>query len=568
MRAQGVRPVAAFIVLTIKRRGALDAVRLGLTDRRQRDQAAEDDLAQELAAPVRRSGADHLDKAYALSSSAWSPWASWVGAPPPSADPYEDAFADAQLRFVIFGADVDPQGGARTRAAIDMLGKSLELPANERPADDAWVVFLRAGDLPQAELAREIGRAARGGVAEVVSFDSYRREGRLVFPMLWPGANPTLLQSADYLFGRVALRGALLEGVDLRRADPRRVVLDWVAAQDPLQAHGRWRHIGRPVLEMAISAEDIDAERGRIASRAKAARGETPTSPVSIVICTRDKGHLTRQLVRSLLALPEAQVAEIVLIANGTQKPHALATLEDLGDAPRVQVLHRDEPFNFSRLCNAGVGACTGDGPLLFLNDDIVPVTADWLDVMARRLERPEVGAVGPLLLYPDESVQHAGMYLGFSGCAGHTLRGASLPEEDYLFTASAAREVSSLTGAVLLVRRQAFEAVNGFDDQLASFLQDVDLCLRLRRSGWLNVFDPAAVLLHMESASVRSLDRSAAFHRQREAEHRRFAARWGDALLTDPLHPAGFDPQDEGLRRLSGLHGVQPPFSLAQTQR
>ena len=272
-----------------------------------------------------------------------------------------------------------------------------------------------------------------------------------------------------------------------------------------------------------------------------------------MIICTRDKGHLTRQLVRSLLACAPSEVAEVIVVANGTANPYALATLQDIARDERVRVLWRDEPFNFSRLCNAAAAQARGDGPLLFLNDDLAPVSPDWIARLMAQLQAPQVGAVGALLLYPDETVQHGGMYLGFNGRAGHVLRGARLPEEDYLFTAVAAREVSCVTGAVLLVRREAFRAVGGFDDQLATYLQDVDLCLRLRRSGWLNVFEPAAVLIHMESASIRELDRTSAFHRQREAEDERFTQRWGAVLSSDPHHARGFDLQDETLHRLSG---------------
>jgi GT2 family glycosyltransferase len=186
----------------------------------------------------------------------------------------------------------------------------------------------------------------------------------------------------------------------------------------------------------------------------------------------------------------------------------------------------------------------------LFLNDDIAPVTPDWLVRLMGRLEGGEVGSVGPLLLYPNEQIQHAGMYLGCRGAAGHALKGARLPDDDYLFTACAAREVSALTGAVLLTPRADFEALNGFDEQLATFLQDVDYCLRLRVSGRINVFEPAAVLIHMESASIRALAADD-LQRTRRSERERFVARWGDLALLDPLHPRGFDPEDESLRRL-----------------
>ena len=249
----------------------------------------------------------------------------------------------------------------------------------------------------------------------------------------------------------------------------------------------------------------------------------------------------------------------MVIVSNNTRDPNALQVLEDLARRERVTVRRRDEPFNFSRLSNAGARATRGRGPLLLINDDIAPVTPDWLARLAARLDEPDVAAVGPLLLYPDERVQHAGMYLGKRGDAGHILRAAALPGDDYLFTASAAREVSALTGAVLLTPRADFEALGGFDEQLATSLQDVDYCLRLRAVGRVNVFEPASVLIHMESATIRTIDASQEFQRLRMAERTRFRERWGDLLLNDPLHPRGFDLEDESLRRLAGPGGSRP---------
>ena len=554
MRAHGAGPVMSFLVITVRRRGAVGALRLGLTDRTRRETVQEDSLAGAAPPIVRRKEPRDLDEDYGLDSGSWLQCGQFVGAAATSADIYDDTFADAVVSFVI-RAEVGADGKAlaRTREAIRRLPAGA--PASEgRGGGDHWVVFLRSGDIPSAELPRELARATRRGVAEVVTFDLLRRDGGRVFPVLAPGANPTLLAAVDYTFGRFALRRAIVPvGVDLATVDPRSLVLDWMAAQPPLQARGRWRHVGRPVVEANLSRQDIDAARLEVLTAARRRIYPRPVEAVSVIICTRDKGHLTRQLVRSLLSRPSEEVAEVVVVANGTANPYALATLEDVGREPRVKVLWRDEPFNFSRLCNAAVAETRGPGPLLFLNDDLAPVSEDWIAALMAHLASPAIGVVGPLLLYPDERVQHAGMYLGFNGRAGHTLRGARLPEQDYLFTAAAPREVSCVTGAVMLVRREAFEAVGGFDDQLATYLQDVDLCLRLGRSGWLNVFEPASVLIHMESASIRELDRTTAFHRQREAEDQRFTQRWGAALSRDPHHPVGFDIQDEALRRLAG---------------
>jgi GT2 family glycosyltransferase len=570
VRRHGLGPITSFLVLSLRRYGLKGAVRLAVADRRARAERAEADIAADALRVGRSAGPPDLDKRFGLRAKAWDLWRPWVGASPPHPDPYQETFEDAAVLFAIqIDGARDADSLARTEVAIRRLptaqmvvvqpGKTLELPAGP---PHRFVVFLKAGDLPAPDFARELARAARGGVAEVISFDMVRREGEVVYPLLLPGANPTLFTAVDYLFSRVALRGEALGQIsNLGLSDPRTRLLQWLADRPAPQIRGRWRHVGRPLVEVAVTADEIEALREVALAAGRAPVTAPAGASVTVVICTKDKGHLLRQLVRSLLAAPGSVVAEIVIIANNTTNPYALQTLTELEAGKNAIVIRRDTPFNFSKLSNEGARTGTRGSHLLFLNDDIAPVSEDWLTRLLSRFNDPEVAAAGPLLLYPDERVQHGGMYLGFDERAGHTLRGASLPDEDYLFTAVAPRETSCLTGAVLLVERSAFEAINGFDEQLATYLQDVDLGLRLNRIGLRNVFDPTSVLIHMESASIRSLEARTAFHRQRAAEFARFQARWGAAIKADKFHPAGFDLQDESLRRLSGARGARPPM-------
>jgi GT2 family glycosyltransferase len=570
VRRHGLGPITSFLIISLRRYGLKGAIRLAVADRRARAERAEADITADALRVGRSAGPADLDKRYGLGTKAWALWRPWVGAAPPHPDPYQERFEDAAVLFMVQvgGAD-DAELLAITEAAIRRLpkaqmvvvrpGKPPQLPVG--PAD-RFVVFLKAGDIPAPDFARELARAARGGVAEVISFDMVRRDGDVAYPLLLPGANPTLLAEVDYLFSRAALRGAALgEGLTLSAQDLRARILQWQAGRSAAQVRGRWRHVGRPLVEVAVTADEIAALREAALAAGRAPVATPAGASVSVVICTKDKGHLLRQLVRSLLAYRAGVVAEIVIVANNTTNAYALQTLADLAEAPGVTVVRRDTPFNFSKLSNEGARIGTRGSHLLFLNDDIAPVSEDWLTRLLSRFNDPEVAAAGPLLLYPDERVQHGGMYLGFDERAGHTLRGASLPDEDYLFNGVAPRESSCVTGAVLLVQRAAFEAINGFDEQLATYLQDVDLGLRLHRIGLRNVFDPTSVLIHMESASIRTLEARSAFHRQRAAEFARFQARWGAAVKGDKFHPAGFDLQDESLLRLSGARGERPPM-------
>jgi GT2 family glycosyltransferase len=561
IRRHGLIHVAQVVLLTMMRQGVFNALRIAGSARPFQQRLSK--RAQRTQAPPPPSPAD-LDLAYTLSAADWAAWSPILEAAPASVDARDDRLRAADVQVVILGqAEARPEALAVTRAAVDALGPTVRLWSPGATSADRFVLFLKAGDIPSPELPGALARAARGGVTEAVTFDLARREGERVQPILLPGANPTLLRAADYMFSRVALRGAALGSAEaLADCDPRALMLAWLDAQPPLQARGRWRHVSRPLVVAAISEADIEAERAAALAHGRKPVSRRSVDGATVVVCTKDKGHLARQLTRQLLAKDRSAVEEVVIVSNNTANPYALQTLQDLAAEPRVRVLKQDGPFNFSRLSNAGVRAGEGRGPILLLNDDIAPVSEDWIERLAAWLDDPTVGTVGPLLLYPDERVQHAGMYLGFNGIAGHTLRAARLPEEDYLLTGCAPREVSAVTGAVLMTPRRAFEALNGLDEQLATYLQDVDYCLRVRGAGMINVFDPAAVLIHMESATIRSMDHGA-LHNQRYAEGLRFVERWGELLQNDPLHPRSFDLSDETLRRLTGPAGRRPSSAL-----
>ena len=433
-------------------------------------------------------------------------------------------------------------GGALAASVWDRwLVQTPSVPADAVLPDDVQL-FLQPGDKPSDRLNGAIREALKDGV-QVVTFDVLHRDRDKVSLLLAPGASLPALQEDDRHYRRGAATGAFgaaYPGEDLRAA-----IAAWAEDRSPEAVRTGWRHLDLPLAETIEAWSPPACPPGPAILVARAAG-----PGASAIICTKDKGHLTRQLVRQLLRLGDDQLAEVIILANGTTNPNALQTLAELSGDPRVQVLQRPDPFNFSRLCNAGVAASRSNGPLLFLNDDIAPVSEGWLAAMTARLAQPGTGAVGPLLLYPDERVQHAGVYLRLPDGAGHVLRGAQLPEGDPLGLAASAREVSCLTGAALLVDREVFRQVGGFDEALALSFQDLDLCLKLREAGRRNVLEPRAVLLHMESATL-GLGGDPAKALLRHQERVLFADRWGALYPKDPFHPAMLDLSDESALRL-----------------
>jgi GT2 family glycosyltransferase len=226
-----------------------------------------------------------------------------------------------------------------------------------------------------------------------------------------------------------------------------------------------------------------------------------PASRPTVTIIIPTTGNLTvlRPCIESLLAKTRYPAYQLLMIDNSRGRhPDGIAFLRDHG----LQVLERNEPFNWAKLNNDAARASTGD-VLLFLNDDIEVVDETWLDELVALVCRDEVGTVGALLQYPDGHIQHGGIFLvDHGGGARHHLAGLHPDAPVYENLHMVTREVSASTGACLAIRRELFERLGGFDADLAIVGNDVDLCLRVEQAGYRNVWTPRCRLIHHESVS------------------------------------------------------------------
>ena len=258
---------------------------------------------------------------------------------------------------------------------------------------------------------------------------------------------------------------------------------------------------------------------------------------VTIVIPTRDRLDLLQPCVESLYRHAAGAEFELIVVDNGSGAADARAFLDQLSREPDRRVVRRPGPFNFSALCNAGAREARYPF-LLFLNNDVQALGPDWLGRMLEYAARPQVGAVGAKLLYPNGRLQHGGVVLGLDGFAGHVQRGVDADDPGYLGALAWPREVTAVTGACLAVEARKFFEVEGFNEAwLPVEYNDIDLCLRLSERGYLCVMEPRARLMHRESASRGAnpwLDSRYA------SEHGYFRERWAIRLRDDPyFHPA-----------------------------
>jgi len=220
---------------------------------------------------------------------------------------------------------------------------------------------------------------------------------------------------------------------------------------------------------------------------------------VSIVIPFRDGGDLLHPCIRSIDEKAGYENRQLILVDNGSWEPETRALIATLEQRNDVIVLRDPSAFNWSRINNEAVERSTGD-LLLFLNNDIEALSDGWLSAMVEHAQRPDVGAVGARLTYPDGSVQHSGIVIGMGGVAGHAFRYCPDWNPGYFGMSRVVRNYSAVTGACLMVRRSVFDEVGGFDEELAVAYNDVDFCLRLRKFGYLIVYTPYAELMHRES--------------------------------------------------------------------
>jgi O-antigen biosynthesis protein len=221
---------------------------------------------------------------------------------------------------------------------------------------------------------------------------------------------------------------------------------------------------------------------------------------VSIVIPFRDQVELLRGCLRSLRR-GSYRDFEIILVDNGSRRRDTARYLHRLAARGAARVVHCPGPFNFSRLCNQGASQAAGDY-LLFLNNDTETLTVDWLQRLLRIARRKDTGIVGATLLYPDGTIQHAGLFPRPDGRWIHAYRGCPWDSVEAAHRPHAARVVPAVSAACLMIRRDLFAEFGGFDERLSVTYNDVDLCCRVRDKGLLVVVTPHARLVHFECLS------------------------------------------------------------------
>ncbi len=268
---------------------------------------------------------------------------------------------------------------------------------------------------------------------------------------------------------------------------------------------------------------------------------------VSIIIPYREHIPLTRACVDAIRARTDYANFEIILVDNWSVSAEAAAFAREMDALPQVRVIRVERAFNYSELNNAAVAASAGQY-LLFLNNDVFVRDRHWLAQMVGEAQAdPRVAIVGVKLLYPNDLVQHAGVVLGVGGVADHAHRGLAADDPGYMARAICAQDLSAVTAACMLCRRDAFDEVGGFDAaNLQVAFNDVDLCLKIGESGHRIVWTPEVLAEHRESLS-RGSDFKPEHQARFFAENQHMQSRWSHVLSCDQ-HYSRFFSRRSGL--------------------
>ena len=437
-------------------------------------------------------------------------------------------------------------------------------------ASGEFIVLLDHDDvLPRHALAAVVHELNRHPDADIVYSDEDRIDeaGRRYDPYFKPDWNPELFYSQNLISHLGVYRTAMVRQVGGFRegfegSQDYEMALRVVEETQPARIRHiplilyHWRAIpGSAALDVHQKSYATDAARlaveahftrtGVVATIEPAPHAPyyqrirykvpEPRPHVTIIIPTKDRTELLSTCVTSIVSRSTYRQFDVLIVDNGSSEPESHAYFERVQQDPCISVLRIDGPFNFSRINNQAASRARGS-LLCFLNNDTEVISPDWLEEMVSLAVRDGVGAVGAMLYYPSNTMQHAGVVLGLGGIASHPHRGERRGMPGNYGRAALTQTMSAVTAACMVLRKDTFEAVGGFDETLAVAYNDVDLCLRLGARGFRNVWTPYAELYHFESVS-RGDDLHGANLPRFLAESQAMRDKWQGQLDADPYY-------------------------------
>lgn len=408
------------------------------------------------------------------------------------------------LVLVNVAGNPDPEAIAVTMDSIGREGlEALLIGSMQTPTlgdaaaaihsiDKTWLLPIDAGDTLATGAAAAYREAMDGYSGHLIYADDDVLRGRWRSnPNFKPDWNSELFEHWDFLAGACILRASQhdLDAISDKVSWQHNLVAQVARRGGPLHLRQMLHHRHR---------------RPRQSLPPQPFKTGVDLPPVSVIIPTRNRVDLLHTCLGGLAAASYPDI-EVIVMDNGSDDPETLTYLAAL-DTRRYRIVRHDGPFNYSAINNRGVGLARGR-LICLLNNDIETTDTHWLSILATQALRPDVGAVGARLLYPDGRIQHAGVVIGVGNAAGHAHRFLRPDEEGYFHRHGLPQFTMAVTAACLVVERDKFMAAGGLNEvDFPVAFNDVDLCLRLNERGWQSLYEPRATLIHHESVS-RGLD-------------------------------------------------------------
>ena len=385
---------------------------------------------------------------------------------------------------------------------------------------------------------------ARHPQADLVYCDSDRLQPdgvHLTEPLFKPEFDDILLEGMSYVDGGFLVKRELLEQCieDLKREDKYWAYKLFCLCSK--KSSGIF-HVARMLYHAPPDGEILYQNR-----KTK----KTDRHLVSILIPNKDQVKMLQTCVESIYAQAGNADFEILILENNSREKETFSYYNELEYSGKARIIKWKAEVNYSAVNNYGAKKANGDY-LLFLNNDTEFKGEDVLGELLKYAEKENVGAVGAKLLYPDGTVQHAGIILGYGGIAGHVFEGMTEEELQKIPWSRAARQYSAVTAACMLVKKSVFAEIGGFDETFPVAYNDIDLCLRIRESGKQIVYTPFAQVIHYESAT-RGLELTAEKAQRVKREEEHFRVRWQERLAEgDPFYNPNLtlEKNDYSLRR------------------
>lgn len=445
-----------------------------------------------------------------------------------NASPDEKALADLVAQYVKKDTRIRTVSLTRNLGISENTNRGIEVAGGD------FVCFFDHDDLLEPNILFEYAKAINAQDDTDLIYcdeDKLMPDGSYAQPFFKPDYNLDLLRGWNYVCHMLSIRKTLLD-----QLEPNTSAYD--GAQDhnlTLRAIEKARHVHHvpmPLYHWRVSPNSTASNAGnksyatdagilavkehleRLGVDATVSQSRRPFSYkvvynipenhplVSIIIPSKDHTEVLDTCITSILKKSTYDNFEIVIIENNSTEDATFEYYDELKkDNPGViRVEHWEHEFNFSKLMNFGAQKARGDY-LLLLNNDTEVITPDWIEIMLGICARKDVGIVGVRLLYPDNTIQHAGVCIG-GACAGHLSKNLPRDVWGYYAMQDSQQDLSAVTAACLMTKRSSFETVDGFTETLSVAFNDIDYCLKVRALGQLVVYTPEAELYHHESLS------------------------------------------------------------------